>query len=152
MSDKSTLALALACSLALAGCLARKDAAQPQPEPDKLGTVIVHATDATAGEKAAAEELKVYLGKITGGVYSLLPEGKPLGGAAAIHVGRTTFAKGAGLDFSKFSEEEYALKTVGKHLVIGGGRPNGTANGVNHFLTRELVSHFSLIFVLFPMA
>ncbi len=79
--------------------------------------------------------------QITGREFTLQTEDQPVAGAA-IYVGRTTFGLRAGLDWAGFGEEEYLLRTVGPHLVIGGGCPNGTWNGVQHFLQRVLGCRF----------
>ncbi|MFA6176560.1 MAG: DUF4838 domain-containing protein [Phycisphaerae bacterium] len=129
-------------SCTLSGCLPSKNAVELQTKPDKLPTLIVYAVDAIEPEKKAAEEMRDYLSKITGGNYSLQAEDMPLGGASAIYVGQTAFAQKAGVDLGAFGEEEYLLRTVGQNLVIGGGRPNGTWNGVQHFLQRELGCRF----------
>ena len=107
-----------------------------------MPTVIVYAADAIETEKKAADELKTYLTKISGVDYSLQAEDKALEGATAIYVGQTAFAKKAGIDLGTFAEEEYIIRTVGPNLIIGGGQPRGTWNGVHHFLQRELGCHF----------
>ncbi len=108
---------------------------------DQLGTTLVVAADGVEPEQQAAEELRTYLGQITGREFTLQTEDQPVAGAA-IYVGRTTFGLRAGLDWAGFGEEEYLLRTVGPHLVIGGGCPNGTWNGVQHFLQRVLGCRF----------
>ena len=141
MSRKLSLLLAIA-GCVLTNCLTSKGEATPQAKPDKMPTVIVYAIDAIEPEKKAADELKTYLMKISGGNYSLQAEDKVLNGASAIYVGQTAFAKKAGIDLGTFVEEEYILRTIGRDLVIGGGRPNGTWNGVQYFLQRELGCRF----------
>jgi hypothetical protein len=141
MSEKLFILLAIA-GCAVAGCLTSKGEATPQAKPDKMPTVIVYAVDAIEPEKKAADELKDYLTKISGGNYSLQAEDKALDGASAIYVGQTAFAKKTGIDLGTFAEEEYILRTVGSNLIIGGGQPRGTWNGVHHFLQRELGCHF----------
>lgn len=113
--------------------------AQPQaPAP----VVVIQSADAVEPEKAAVEELRACLEKITGRPPTLQNEAAPLNGSAAIYVGRTAFARKAGLDGNAFGEEEYALRTVGPNLIICGGMPNGTWNGVQHFLQRVLGCRF----------
>jgi hypothetical protein len=141
MSEKLFILLAIA-GCAVAGCLTSKGEATPQAKPDKMPTVIVYAVDAIEPEKKAADELKDYLTKISGGNYSLQAEDKALDGASAIYVGQTAFAQKAGIDLGTFAEEEYILRTVGSNLIIGGGQPRGTWNGVHYFLQRELGCHF----------
>jgi hypothetical protein len=128
--------------LTLGGCKPAGKVAEPPATLYKVPTVIVYAADAIEPEKKAAEELQTYLTKITGGNYSLQAENKPLDGASAIYVGQTAFARNAGVDFSKYAEEEYLLRTVAPNLIIGGGQPNGTLNGIHHFLSRTLGCRF----------
>ena len=135
------LLLAIA-GCAIVGCLSSQKETGVQTKPDKLPTVIAYAVDAIEPEKNAADELKTYLTKISGESYSLQTEDKLLDGVAAIYVGQTAFARKSGLDFAKFAEEEYALRTVGANLIIVGGRPNGTWNGIHYFLQRELGCRF----------
>jgi hypothetical protein len=141
MSRKLFLFLAIV-GCVLTNCLTSKGETTPQAKSDKMPTVIVYAVDAIEPEKKAADELKTYLTKISGGNYSLQAEDKALDGASAIYVGQTAFAQKAGIDFGTFAEEEYILRTVGPSLIIGGGQPRGTWNGVHHFLQRELGCHF----------
>jgi hypothetical protein len=141
MSRKLSLLLTIA-GCVLTNCLTSKGEATPQAKPDKMPTVIVYAIDAIDPEKKAADELKTYLTKIFGVDYSLQAEDKVLDGASAIYVGQTAFARKAGLDFTQISEEEYIIRTVVPNLIIGGGQPRGTWNGVHHFLQRELGCHF----------
>ena len=131
MGKKLCLSLFALAVLALAGC-------RDVPEQESLGKVVVYPADALDSEKAAAGELKTYLDKITGEDHALVSEDKARADAPAIYVGRTAFAQRAGLDFSTFAEGEYAVKSVGKNLVIGGS----AWNGVMHLLTRELGCRF----------
>jgi len=128
--------------LTLGGCKPAGKVAEPPAALYKLPTVIVYAADAIEPEKKAAEELQAYLAKITGGNYSLEVEDKALDGAPAIYVGQTAFARKSGSDLAQFTEEEFALRTVGPDLIIGGGQPNGAVNGIHHFLSRELGCRF----------
>ena len=136
------LSILLAIAICAAACLTSKGETEPQAKPDKLPTVIVYAVNAIEPEKKAADELKTYLEKITGGNYSIQTEDKTLNGTSVIYVGQTAFASKSGLDFSKFSEEEYILRTIGTNLIISGGQPNGALNGVHYFLSRELGCRF----------
>ena len=131
------------CGLALVGFACHAESAPTtQKTAERLGTVIVCAPGAIAPERKAAEELKGILSRITGREYTIVLEDKAASDTPAIYVGQTAFAGRVGLDFADFAQEEYALKTVGEHLVIGGGQPNGSWNGVCHFLTRELGCRF----------
>ncbi len=132
----SVLPLILAAWCSITVVQGQEQARVPAP------VVVVQAVDAIEPEVKAAEELRTMLGRITGKPYPLQTEDAVAAGAPAIYVGRTKFARDAGLGFSTFAEEEYAVRTVGGSLVVGGGCPNGTWNGVQHFLQRELGCRF----------
>jgi hypothetical protein len=58
------------------------------------------------------------------------------------HVGWTGFARGHGADPAKLGPEEWAVRTVGKDLVLTGGRPRGTLYAVYEFLEQDLGCHW----------
>ncbi|MBE6394341.1 MAG: DUF4838 domain-containing protein [Lentisphaerae bacterium] len=57
-------------------------------------------------------------------------------GKKVIFLGDTEIARNNGFAPAKFGKEEWMLKTVGKNLVIAGGRPAGTLYGVYELLER----------------
>jgi hypothetical protein len=103
---------------------------------------VVLAKDATELETKAAADLTEYLKKVTGAELPQVKEGEMLPKAHGIYVGQTLFALQSGLDFREFTDEEYAIKTIGENLVITGNRPNGSWNAVCHFLQRQLGCRF----------
>lgn len=94
---------------------------------------IVIAEDRTKAEEHAAAQLKEYLQKITGRPLSIVPEAEQ-NAEPAIYVGRTRFAAAHGMN--DYGREEYHLKTIGRDLVIAGGRPRGVLFGTYEFLER----------------
>jgi len=102
------------------------------------GQPVVHlvlAADAIPAEVTAAQELALYLGRITGGSYRLFVEGDadvPAG--AAIFIG----TEPAGASREELAAEEWIIRPVGGSLVLRGGRPRGTLYAVYRFLEDEL--------------
>ena len=76
-------------------------------------------------ERKAAEELAEHFSKMTGGSIAIGKEGEPFDGPA-IYVGDTAFARKQGIDFSSFGKEEWLIRSSGKDLIVGGGKPRGT--------------------------
>ena len=87
-------------------------------------------------ERKAAEELAEHFSKMTGGSIAIGKEGEPFDGPA-IYVGDTAFARKQGIDFSSFGTEEWLIRSSGKDLIVGGGKPRGTVYGVLELLERE---------------
>lgn len=98
---------------------------------------IVRAADAIPAERTACDELADYLGKITGGTFSIVDESAAPTGPC-IYVGPTAYARAHGPDASDWGPERWAMRTVGPDLVLVGGRPRGTLYAVYHFLEDEL--------------
>lgn len=97
--------------------------------------VIVTAPDASAGEQNAAAELQAYLKKATGADFKIVNQGIN-NSDVAIFVGNTEFAAKHGIVQSAFEPEEWCIRTVGRNIVIAGGRPRGVFYGVCEFLER----------------
>ena len=93
-------------------------------------------------EVRAASELQIFWQKIFGRKLSVIPANQAKG-KSVIYLGRTAFARKNNVDFSKFDEEEWLLKTVGDDLIISGGRPAGTLYGVYELLERLGVEFLS---------
>ena len=102
---------------------------------------VVTATEANPAERTAAEELCVYLNKVTGAVFRAVPE-SDASASPRIHVGPTDFARRNGLQVSELGPEEWVIRAIGDDLVIIGGRPRGTLYGVYHFLEDVLGVHW----------
>lgn len=101
---------------------------------------IAVARNASPDERTAADELRKYLGKITGGEFALVEEGAESG--PAVYVGPTTFAAAHGVDLSELAPEEWLIRTMGPNLVLIGGWPRGTLYAVYHFLEDVLGVHW----------
>jgi len=111
-------------------CLAKKGVS--------LMKVVLNSTNAIPAEKTAARELTTYLEKITGAKFEIIEEKDLPSGVPAIYLGVTKYAGAQGIDFSKLSSEESVLRTVGKNLVLAGGRPRGTLYAVYEFQGNDL--------------
>lgn len=98
---------------------------------------IVVGDDATftAAERFAAEELALFLKKITGALFPIVKEDEHDG--PGIYVGQTQRAADIGIEFGKLSEEEWILRTTKDDLILTGGRPRGTLYAVYEFLETQ---------------
>ena len=95
---------------------------------------IFVAPNATLAETTAARDLATYFGKITGERYDVRPEGARELPAAGVWVGATAFAQANGVDCAALAPEEWVLKSVGKRLIVAGGRPRGMYYAACHLL------------------
>jgi len=103
---------------------------------------IVVSDSAILPEQTAAKELADYLGKITGGTFVVTTETQAPELKTRIYVGQTSYAKDCGLDLDTFGPEQWVMRTVGKNLVLAGGRPRGTLYAVYHFLEDVVGVHW----------
>ncbi|MHB9024697.1 MAG: DUF4838 domain-containing protein [Armatimonadota bacterium] len=101
-------------------------------------TIVVNTTGAIPAEKTAAGELAAYLRKITGATFTTIEKSALPAGAPAIYLGDTAFARAQGIDPGKLGAEEFILRTVGKSLILTGGRPRGTLYAVYELLEGSL--------------
>ncbi len=102
----------------------------------RSGYTIVVPPDAIPSERYAAEELQAYLEKISGARLPISSEPKA-GGSRQILIGKHADAKG-NIPWDKLGQDGFVLKTDGRRLIIAGGRPRGTLNGVYTFLEEQL--------------
>jgi hypothetical protein len=95
--------------------------------------VIVVAADAIEPERHAAEELAGFLRQITGAEFEI--QSSPAAGQCNLLVGPDA-AKLAEADFSTdgLGSDGIVIRTVGKDLILTGGRPRGTLYAVYTFL------------------
>ena len=100
---------------------------------------IVVPTRATAAEKYAAEELQHYLEKLTAAKLPVVTDNEPaapleilLGDNA--HLGKAREK----VDFAKLGPDGFVLRSDARRLIIAGGRPRGTLNGVYALLEEKL--------------
>lgn len=94
---------------------------------------IVLPAEATDVEKTAAEELALYVNKMTGQTMTTVTEGKQTGNA--VYVGATQFATENEVTFedNEFGEG-WAIKAVDGNLVLTGGTVRGSLYAVYHLL------------------
>ncbi|MEI6421652.1 MAG: DUF4838 domain-containing protein, partial [Lentisphaerota bacterium] len=102
----------------------------------KTDYVIVTGNAPTEAEKYAAEELKLYLKKITGAEFKTVSEKDTVGLDKAIYLGWTDYGKAKGIDYQSLGKEEWIIRTIDDSLIICGGRLNGTLYGVYEFLEK----------------
>jgi len=124
--------------LAAAGWPAGAEAAVEIAREGKALVAVAVSNDAIPSEVTAAEELVLYLEKITGAGFRTVDEKQLPAGARAIYVGDTEFARSHGIEVSGLGEEESVLRTVSGNLILSGGRPRGTLYAVYIFLEEVL--------------
>jgi hypothetical protein len=100
---------------------------------------IVVSADAIPSERYAAEELQRYLEKMSGAKLPIVMDTeKPtareilLGDNSHLATLRTK------VDFTKLGPDGFVLRVSGNRLIIAGGRPRGTLNGVYTLLEENL--------------
>ena len=99
----------------------------------KARCVIALPENASRYDRMAADDLKYYLGKITGGDFQIVPEKDVKGNA--IFLGESKAAEKAGL--KDFQDEEWCiLSPDGKQLILTGARPIGGFYAAWSFLNR----------------
>ena len=87
-------------------------------------------------DRQAADELKYYLGKMSGADFKIVPEAKVSASQNAIYVGQSDFARKNKVDFSKLSPETWVIKSAGKNLILSGGNPIGSFYAVWQLLNK----------------
>ncbi len=104
----------------------------------KAEYIIAVAEHPVQFEKKAADELKLFMDRINGMTIKIVAESrvKADGPQAVIYIGRTKFARENKVDFNRAGKEEWILKSVGKNIIISGGRPVGTLYGVYRLLEK----------------
>ena len=129
--------------LMLATCLALSihATAVPLAVNGQARVTIVQATEASTAEQTAAKELAGYLGKVTGGRFTIAQEGAAPAGPA-IYVGLTKFAADHGIETAQLGPEEWVIRTVDDDLLLVGGRPRGTLYAVYRFLEDVVGVHW----------
>ena len=102
----------------------------------KSSYVIALAKDAIPAEKTAAEQLQKYFQQITGAQI-------PIESETAVNANAPQILVGAGervkvllpqQDWKSLGSDGIVIKTVGKNLILAGGRPRGTLYAVFQFL------------------
>ena len=98
---------------------------------------IVIDPSATATEMYAARELAANLQEITGATFEI--QTNTLAPERAIIVGPGAAARAVFKDvpFDQLGNEELVIRTLGKRLLLAGGRPRGTLYAVSRFLQEQ---------------
>ena len=102
--------------------------------------VIALANDAIPAEKTAADQLQKYFQQVTGAAISIKSEGDVNADAPQILVGAGARVKVLlpKQDWDSLGSDGIVIKTVGKNLILAGGRPRGTLYAVFQFLQDEV--------------
>lgn len=103
----------------------------------KPQAVIVQAEPAVGASSRyvgrAVGDLRSYVKQITSADLRVVASGTEVAGPA-IHVGRTDYVQGLGLNLDAMDREGIVIRRVGDRLVLVGGGPLGTLNAVRIFL------------------
>ncbi len=108
----------------------------------KSDYVIVEGAAPIPAEKNAAAELSRYLEKVTGASFPIVSEGKAAKDQCAIYIGSTDYASRQGIKPDSLDDEEWVIRSVGKNLILTGGRPRGTLYAVYEFLEQQVGCHW----------
>ena len=100
---------------------------------------IVIADDAIPAEQSAAKELAQHLEQMSGATLPITTA-EDFGGGRVIALGPSPISKrlAPNVDWNGLGKEEYVIRTVGRNVVIAGGRPRGTLYGVYELLQKQL--------------
>jgi hypothetical protein len=98
---------------------------------------ICVSEDASPSEKNGAEELQSFLHQMSGAHLPIITDAADIRGDLIL-VGNSRFLNKLGVEipFTQLGPEGFVLRTVGRHLVIAGGKQRGTMYGVYTFLER----------------
>src|SRR6266850_7888702 len=100
---------------------------------------IVLPADPIPAERYAAEELQRYLEKMSGAKLSIVSDLEPPSSREIILGSNSRLGKlAAKVDFHKLGADGFVLRVDGNRLIIAGGRPRGTLNGVYTLLEEKL--------------
>jgi hypothetical protein len=100
---------------------------------------LVVSADAIPAERQAAEEFQRYIEQITGVRIAVVTDlAKPQPRDVLLGFNRHASLLGGLGGAEELGTDGFVWRTVGRRLVIAGGRPRGTLNGVYTFLEEEL--------------
>ena len=100
---------------------------------------IVVAASAIPAERYAAEELKRYLEKMSGARLPIVTDAEKPTAREILLGDNSHLAKlRPKVDFTKLGPDGFVLRVDGNRLIIAGGRPRGTLNGVYSLLEEKL--------------
>lgn len=98
---------------------------------------ICISAKASPSEQRAASELQRFLEEMSGARLPIVADDRPVSGNLLLVGNSTALEKlNLAIPFDNLGREGFVLKTVGKHLVISGGRERGTMYGVYTFLEK----------------
>ncbi len=98
---------------------------------------VIAVPEKPAGfDRRAAEDLRYYLGRMTGADFKILPESQVSAAQKAFYVGQTVFAGKSKIDFSKLAAEEWVIRNAGDSLILSGGKPVGSFYAVWRLLNQ----------------
>jgi len=117
-------------------CAIAQNATLHLAQNGKTSYVIALANDSIPAEKTAAEQLQKYFQEVTGASISIEPENTIPSSAPQIYVGAGDHVKVLlpHQDWASLGSDGIVIKTVGKNLILAGGRPRGTLYAVFQFL------------------
>ena len=98
---------------------------------------IAISREASPSEKRGSEELQRFIEQMSGARLPIVTDELKTQGNLII-VGKSDYLDSLGVQipFASLGTEGFAIKTVGHHLVIAGGRQRGTMYGVYSFLEK----------------
>ncbi|GMU92163.1 MAG: hypothetical protein AMXMBFR4_12210 [Candidatus Hydrogenedentota bacterium] len=104
---------------------------------------IVVGENAPAATQYAAEELRRFLGQITGAEFEVVTDAAPIRKGEIIlgenrHFEAATRGRGGRIDTKSFGSDGYLIRVAGDHLIIVGDEPRGTLYGVYGLLEDHL--------------
>ena len=100
---------------------------------------IVIPAGAIPSERYAAEELQLYLEKKSGAKIPIVTDTEKPSSREILLGDNSRLAKlRAKIDFAKLGPDGFVLRTDGNRLIIAGGKPRGTLNGVYTLLEEKL--------------
>jgi hypothetical protein len=98
---------------------------------------ICLSADASLSEQRGATELQRFVQEMSGARLPIIKDTeKPKGDLVLVGDSKLLQGLNAGIDFNKLGSEGFVLKTLGRNLVIAGGRQRGTMYGVYTLLDK----------------
>jgi hypothetical protein len=120
--------------VAVQGCAAHVDSVMLVDHGQSAYRIVI-SKDASDSEKRAATQLQSFLKQITGVKLPISTDQLPPS-EREILLGSNRHIKMLGIDinFDQLGDDGFTLRTAGNHLVIAGGKKNGTLYGVYAYL------------------
>ena len=129
----SALAVLFCCWVPIGGCSC--DVGLEPCEVPLAAAVVATPESPAPMEKAAAEDVALFLGKMTGrSDFSVIDEDSVPMDGVAVYVGNTKAAREAGVTAEGLDPQDYRVHTAKNRVFIVGGRPTGTSYGVSDLL------------------